>query len=328
MFIDIAKIELISGDGGAGWSSFRREKFVPNGGPDGGDGGKGADVIFISDHNLKSLMDFTYKRKYQAQNGLPGEQRNKHGKNAEDLIIHVPVGTIIKTSNNEEVLIDFTEDGQTYCAAAGGIGGKGNSNFATSVNQVPYYSQKGLPGEKVEVMLELKLIADVGIIGFPNVGKSTLISVLTKSKPKIADYPFTTLVPNLGVMKFGDDKHIVIADLPGIIEGAHTGHGLGHQFLRHAERTKLLIHVLDVSDFYQRDVFSDFNLINKEMELFNPEILKKRQIIVFNKMDAIQDEDRLFEMRSHFKDMSVIEVSAITGDGLAKLSESIAQEIL
>lgn len=328
MFIDIAKIELASGNGGPGCVSFRREKFVPKGGPDGGDGGKGGSIVFISDHNLKSLMDFSYRKKYRAPNGQPGERRNKYGKNGDDLLIHVPVGTIIKRMDDDELLMDFTEDGQQYHVVAGGAGGNGNSKFATSINQVPYYAQKGLPGESLEVVLELKLIADVGIIGFPNVGKSTLISVLTESKPKIADYPFTTLVPNLGVMKFKQDKQIVIADLPGIIEDAHNGHGLGHQFLRHVERTKLLLHVLDVSDYYQRDVYEDYKLINKELELFNPEILKKKQIIVFNKLDAVQNMSRLEKIRGKFKDTTFIEVSAITGEGMDRLIEVIGQETL
>ena len=326
MFIDIAKIELISGNGGPGCVSFRREKYVPKGGPDGGDGGKGGNIVFVSDHNLKSLMDFTYNKKYQAENGLPGDSRDKHGRDADDLIIKVPVGTIISRQDDESILIDFNENNQQFVAVEGGLGGRGNAQFATSVNQVPYYAQKGLPGESLEIVLELKLLADVGIIGFPNVGKSTLISVLTKSKPKIADYPFTTLVPNLGVMNYRGERQIVIADLPGIIEDAHNGHGLGHQFLRHTERTKLLLHVLDVSDYYQRDVFEDYKLINKEMELFNPEILKKKQIIVFNKMDSAQDKDRLAMVRKKFKGKKFIEVSAITGEGLAQLIEVIGKE--
>ncbi len=327
MFIDIAHIYVKAGDGGPGSVSFRREKFVPKGGPDGGDGGKGGDIVFISDHNLRSLMDFNYKNKYKAQDGVPGDRRNMFGKDGENMEIRVPVGTLLKDKLTEEIIHDFQVDNEIFILAHGGKGGKGNSHFATSVNQTPYYAQKGLAGEERDVIMELKLIADVGIIGYPNVGKSSIISKITNSRPKIADYPFTTLVPNLGVVKYKDDKQFVIADVPGLIENAHTGQGLGHQFLRHVERTTLLVHVLDVADFYDRDVVKDYKVINQELVLFNPDILKKEQIVVFNKIDAVEDRSRLEKLKKKFKNHSVYMISAATGEGIDALLAEITKKV-
>ena len=327
MFIDKADIEVKAGDGGAGKVSFRREKYVAKGGPDGGDGGAGGSVVFVADHNLKSLMDLKYQQKYHAPDGHPGERRNRSGCDGEDLIIRLPVGTLVMDMATGLPLHDLTVDGQQIIVAKGGKGGKGNARFATSTRQTPYYAQKGLAGESFEVILELKLIADVGIIGLPNVGKSSLISKITSSRPKIADYPFTTLVPNLGVVRYRDGKQYVIADIPGIIEGAHEGHGLGTQFLRHVERTTVLLHMLDVSDFYVRDVVADYRLLSEELRLHNPEILKKEQLIVLNKIDAVQDRARLIPLKKAFPKKKVYMISAVTGEGIEELQEAIIKRV-
>jgi GTPase len=315
MFIDIADISVKAGNGGKGCISFRREKYIPKGGPDGGDGGDGGNVIIKTDRRLKSLMDFQYKTLYKANNGMQGEGKNCSGKKGEDIVLKVPVGTIIFDKDSNEIIIDLSSDEQAIVLAKGGLGGKGNSRFATSVNQVPYYSQPGLPGEERNIHLELKLIADVGIIGMPNVGKSSFISKVTNAKPKIANYPFTTLVPNLGVINYKNDKQIVIADVPGIIENAHLGQGLGHQFLRHVERTSVLIHMLDVSDFKEMEPIMAYNLLNKEMNLYNKLISSKKQIIVFNKIDTIFNKDILNEYKKQFQE-KVFYVSAVTGEGI------------
>jgi GTP-binding protein len=324
MFIDVADIIVKAGNGGKGCVSLRREKFVPKGGPDGGDGGKGGDILVKADNSLKSLMDYQYKKTYKAQNGMPGEGRDCSGKKGEDTILRFPVGTTIYDKKTGVVLVDLIEDGQEFVLAKGGIGGKGNARFANSVNQTPYYAQSGLPGEEVTIHLELKLIADVGVIGLPNIGKSSLVSFVTNAKPKIANYPFTTLVPNLGVIKFKNEKQIVIADVPGIIENAHLGQGLGHQFLRHVERTKVLIHMLDVSDFKQMNPKEAYDLINNEMSLFNQTMKNKKQIIVFNKIDTLHDRSVLENYSREF-DAEIFNISAVTGEGVEQLLEAVAK---
>ncbi len=316
MFIDVADIEIKSGNGGQGCISFRREKYVPRGGPDGGDGGKGGDIILKADSRLKSLMDFHYKKIYKAQSGLPGEGRDCYGKKGEDIVLSLPIGTTITNNENDgDIIVDLIEAGQEYVLAKGGFGGKGNARFANSVNQTPYYSQPGTPGEEFNIHLELKMIADVGIIGLPNIGKSSFISRVTNAKPKIANYPFTTLVPNLGVVNYKGEKQFVIADVPGIIEDAHEGHGLGYQFLRHVERTRVLVHMLNVSDFKTMNPKEAFDMLNRELGLYNEEILDKKQLIVFNMIDTLQDRSVLDEYRKEFNER-VFYISAVTGEGV------------
>lgn len=306
-FIDEAKIKVAAGNGGAGSVSFRREKFVPRGGPDGGDGGAGGDVTFISTTQLSTLQDFRFKRSYVAQNGQQGSGRNKAGKDGESIEVRIPVGTIIKDQNTDEVLFDFTEDGQRWVAAQGGRGGKGNTHFATAVFQAPKFAQPGEPGTSCELTLELKLLADVSLIGYPNAGKSTLISRMSAAHPKIADYPFTTLTPNLGVVKVADFKSFVVADIPGLIEGASQGLGLGHKFLKHIERTKITVHLLDgthLLDFVTvpdeeagasvknaaKELYRLYLAIRKELEIFNPDLVDKDEVIVINKADLFQGQ--------------------------------------
>ncbi|MDO4746678.1 MAG: GTPase ObgE [Bacillota bacterium] len=290
MFVDRAKIFIKSGKGGNGCVSFRREPFVPEGGPDGGDGGKGGDVIFQSDENMRTLMDFRFKRKYEAENGQDGMKKKRYGKNGENLIIKVPVGTMVIDEASGHVMGDLTEHGQSFVAAKGGKGGKGNTKFTTSTRQAPNFAEAGGFAKERDIILEMKLIADVGLVGFPNVGKSTLLSVSTSAKPKIANYHFTTIDPNLGVVKIYDTS-FVMADIAGIIEGAHEGAGLGHKFLKHIERTKVLIHVVDVSGSEGRNPIEDFDKINYELEQYSPRLMKKPQIVVANKIDLIDEED-------------------------------------
>lgn len=287
MFVDIAKIKIKAGDGGAGAVSFHREKYVAAGGPNGGDGGKGGDVIFVVDDNLATLADFRYKRKYAAKNGMPGGGDRCHGKNGESLEIRVPRGTVIREANTGAVMADMSKT-ERFVAAAGGKGGWGNQHFATPTRQVPRFAKPGIPGEEWEVSLELKLLADVGLLGYPSVGKSSLISVVSQAKPKIGDYHFTTLVPNLGVVYMGEGNSFVIADIPGLIEGASEGVGLGHQFLKHVERCRLLIHIVDVSGHEGRDPKEDFRQINEELVKFNPELAKQPQIVAGNKIDMAE----------------------------------------
>lgn len=289
MFVDIAKIKIKAGNGGDGAVAFHREKYVASGGPDGGDGGKGGDIIFVVDDNLATLADFRYKRKYAAKNGLPGGGDRKHGKNGEDLEIRVPRGTIIREQNSGAVMADMSKT-ERFVAAKGGKGGWGNMHFATPTRQAPRFAKPGVPGEEWEVSLELKLLADVGLIGYPSVGKSSLISVVSQAKPKIADYHFTTLSPNLGVVYMGEGNSFVIADIPGLIDGASDGVGLGHEFLRHIERCRLLIHIVDVSGFEGRDPKEDFENINNELKKFNPELADKPQIVAGNKIDMAEPE--------------------------------------
>lgn len=286
-FIDSAEIFVKSGDGGKGHVSFRREKFVPKGGPDGGNGGKGGDVIFIATNDLNTLLDFHYTRKYLAENGKPGEKSNRSGRDGKDLKVKVPIGTMIYNSDTGELLADLTQDKQKEVIAKGGRGGLGNSNFATPTNQAPRYAQPGEPGVELNLRLELKLLADVGLVGLPNAGKSTLISVISAAKPKIADYPFTTLVPNLGVVKIDDYKSFVVADIPGLIEGASLGKGLGLQFLKHIERTRVLVFLLDInSDNIQKD----YEILCNELERYNTDLSYKPRIICISKSDTASEE--------------------------------------
>lgn len=289
MFVDIAKIKIKAGNGGDGAVAFHREKYVASGGPDGGDGGKGGDIVFVVDDNLATLADFRYKRKYAAKNGLPGGGDRKHGKNGEDLEIRVPRGTVIRELSSGAVMADMSKT-ERFIAARGGKGGWGNQHFATPTRQAPRFAKPGAPGEEWEISLELKLLADVGLIGYPSVGKSSLISVVSQAKPKIADYHFTTLSPNLGVVYMGEGNSFVIADIPGLIEGASDGVGLGHEFLRHIERCRLLIHIVDVSGFEGRNPKEDFENINRELKKFNPELAEKPQIVAGNKIDMAEPE--------------------------------------
>ena len=290
MFVDRARIFIKSGKGGNGAVSFRREPFVPEGGPDGGDGGKGGDVIFQADENLRTLMDFRYKRKYEAENGQDGMKKKRYGRNGQDLIIKVPVGTGVIDEETVLVIQDLTEHGQSFVAAKGGRGGKGNVKYTTSTRQAPNFAEAGGFAKERNVILEMKLIADVGLVGFPNVGKSTLLSVATSAKPKIANYHFTTIEPNLGVVQIFDTS-FVMADIAGIIEGAHEGAGLGHKFLKHIERTKVLIHVVDVAGSEGRDPIEDFDKINSELQQYSPKLMKKPQIVAANKIDLISEDD-------------------------------------
>ncbi len=288
MFIDYTKIFIKAGDGGNGAVAFRREKYVPKGGPAGGNGGRGGNVIFIADQNLNTLLDFRYKKHYKAENGQPGGSSLKDGRNGKDILIKVPVGTLIKDAQTEELIFDLDENGKEFIAAKGGKGGKGNANFATPTNQTPRFAENGKPGEEREVILELKLIADVGLVGFPNAGKSTLISTISEAKPKIADYPFTTLEPNLGIVRYKDYKSFIVADIPGIIEGAHQGKGLGLKFLRHIERTKILLIMIDAtSESYQKD----FDTLINELNSFSKVLNSKKKLLAFSKADLLNEEE-------------------------------------
>ena len=300
MFVDIAKIKIKAGDGGNGAVSFHREKYVASGGPDGGDGGKGGDVVFKVDDNLATLADFRYKRKYKAPNGQPGSGGRRNGKKGEDLVILVPRGTVIREVQSGKIMADMSDD-EIFIAAKGGRGGWGNPHFATPTRQTPRFAKNGTPGEEWEVSLELKLLADVGLIGFPNVGKSTFISVVSQAKPIIADYHFTTLTPVLGVVSLGEGSSFVMADIPGLIEGASDGEGLGHEFLRHVERCRLLVHVIDAAGSEGRDPIEDFEKINEELKKFNPELAKREQIVVGNKIDLAEDE-QIERLQNYFKE--------------------------
>ena len=323
MFADRAKIIIKSGKGGNGHVSFRREKYVPNGGPDGGDGGNGGDIIFLVDDGVNTLSDYRYKRKFAAQSGEEGGKRNCHGKNGEDLILKVPEGTVIKDAESGKVIADMSGENKRQVILKGGRGGLGNQHFATSTMQAPKYAQPGQDAIEIEVLLELKVIADVGLVGFPNVGKSTLLSRVTNAQPKIANYHFTTLSPNLGVVDLDGGKGFVIADIPGLIEGASEGIGLGHEFLRHIERTKVMIHMVDAASTEGRDPIADIYAINKELENYNPELLKKPQVIAANKIDAIygDENDIIDQLKAEFepKEIKVFPISAVSGKGLKEL---------
>lgn len=328
-FIDEAKIQVQSGKGGNGCLSFRREKYVPKGGPNGGDGGNGGDIILIANENISSLLDFRYKSIYKAGRGEHGRGKNQNGASADNLYITVPVGTVVRDFETGQILGDLVRDGQTLKVAKGGRGGRGNARFVSSTNQAPRYFEQGEEGEELTLRLELKLIADVGIIGFPNSGKSTLISRISAAKPKIADYPFTTLVPNLGVVSYGDGETFVIADIPGIIEGAHAGTGLGIQFLKHVERTEILIHMLDLSPVTGRDPVNDFETMNNELSKFSRELVSKPQIVVLNKIDLSGTRDDLERIKNYFleKGIELNMISAITGEGLDDLVYRIAKTV-
>lgn len=328
-FIDEAKISVKAGDGGPGCVSFRREKYVPKGGPDGGDGGRGGDIIIIADNRLSSLLDFQYRREYKAERGQHGMGSDKHGRDGYDLTIKVPVGTVVKDFNTGELLADLTVDGQEFICCKGGRGGKGNAHFATSTFQTPRFAQPGEPGEEKILKMELKLLADVGIIGFPNAGKSTLISHISAARPKIADYPFTTLAPHLGVVKFGDFGGFVVADIPGLIEGAHEGKGLGIKFLKHIERTRLFIHVLDLSPMTGREPQKDFEAVNRELEAFNSELSRRPQVVALNKVDLTEAKEKLPELLKFFGSLGikVFPISAATGEGLTELVNHVGQEV-
>ena len=329
MFTDYVKIVVKSGDGGDGAISFRREKYVAAGGPDGGDGGKGGDVYFTVDPDANTLIDFRYMKKFKAENGKNGEGNHRYGKGGEDLYIKVPLGTIIKDAETGKVLADLCEKGQTEKVFPGGRGGKGNSHFATSTRQAPHFSQGGEKGIEKEIILELKLLADVGLIGFPNVGKSTFLSVVTSATPKIADYHFTTLEPNLGVVKSEYGDSFVIADIPGIIEGASDGTGLGLQFLRHIERTRLLLHVIDASGIEGRNPVEDFNTINNELKSYSEKLSKRTQIIVANKADLMQDDSAYKELEKVAKEhnMKIFKISGVTGQGVKELLEYVSKTL-
>lgn len=321
MFVDVAKIHAKAGDGGHGCVSFRREKYVPFGGPDGGDGGRGGDVIFKVDQNMRTLLDFKYKKKYEAERGEDGGTNNKFGKDGKDLIINVPSGTVIKDAETGRVMADLVEDCQEFVVCNGGRGGRGNSRFATPTRQAPKFAEPGMPGEERWITLELKLLADVGLIGFPNVGKSTILSMVTGAKPKIANYHFTTLTPNLGVVDMQGVKSFVLADIPGLIEGAHEGVGLGIDFLRHVERTKVLIHVIDASGIEGRDPIDDFYKINEELKSYSEKLSKKPQVVVANKCDIPGSEENVEKLKKELEkyDIKVFEVSAATNKGLREV---------
>lgn len=324
MFVDQARISIKAGDGGDGAVSFHREKYVAAGGPDGGDGGKGGDVVFQVDDNFSTLIDFRYKRKYVAQRGENGGARNCTGKSAPDLVIRVPRGTVVRETKTGRIMADLSTD-EPQILAKGGRGGKGNIHFATSTRQIPRFAKPGFPGEAFDVTLELKLLADVGLVGFPNVGKSTLLSVVSGAHPKIANYHFTTLFPNLGVVYLGEGESFVMADIPGIIEGASEGVGLGHDFLRHIDRCRLIVHIVDVSGSEGRDPVEDLETINGELEQYSPELAKRPMIVVANKMDILQDPENLERLRAYTKehDLPLYEMSAAIHKGTMELMREI-----
>lgn len=329
MFVDKAEIFIKSGKGGDGRVSFRREKYVPDGGPDGGDGGRGGDIYAIVDSSMRTLMDFRYKRKYVADAGEDGGKKNKFGKDAEDLIIKVPPGTIVRDKKSGRILADLTEPGEKKILAQGGKGGKGNTHFKNAVRQAPTFAQQGRKGQEFTIVLELKMLADVGLVGYPNVGKSTLLSVLTKASPKIANYHFTTLKPNLGVVEVVRGKSFVLADIPGLIQGASEGVGLGHEFLRHVERTKLLVHVVDVSGLEGRNPIEDFDNINNELVQYDERLAKKVQVIAANKTDIIYDEEiyDAFIKEMESRGYKVFSISAATQQGVTELMQYVTMEL-
>jgi GTP-binding protein len=342
-FIDEAKIRVSGGHGGPGCISFRRETFIPRGGPDGGNGGAGGQIIFIASDQLGTLQDFRFKRAYQAPNGQHGSGANKSGRDGEDIVIRVPTGTLIRDAETAEVLQDFTQDEETWVACKGGRGGKGNSHFTTSTHQAPKFAQPGEDGEHRELKLELKLLADVGVIGFPNTGKSTLLSRLSAARPKIAPYPFTTLTPHLGVVSVPDQPSFVIADIPGLVEGAHQGTGLGHRFLKHIERTRLLVHLLDGAELLEdvtrpsaspttsqeeavENLVQRYKALRNELGLFNPELLNQPEIVVVNKLDVFESDPTLIALIQKRLNQPWM-ISAVTGSGLKELTFAIHREL-
>ena len=338
MFVDEVDIHVAAGHGGRGALSFRREKFVPRGGPNGGDGGHGGSVFLVADANLNTLLNFRFQKTFEADRGAHGEGSNRTGRDGNDIELKVPVGTMVyERVEGEEPnpLVDLTEDGQRVLIARGGLGGRGNARFATSTNRAPRRAEPGLPGEEKDLRLHLKLLADVGLVGFPNAGKSTTISRISAARPKIADYPFTTLTPNLGVVGMSGDRSLVVADVPGLIEGAHAGHGLGHRFLSHLERTKVLVHLVDVSSATGRDPVQDFDVIMRELELFpgrdatGERLIDKPMIVAANKIDALDEPDRLERLRAHLQSrgLPLYAVSAAAGQGLDELLEAVWREV-
>ncbi len=325
MFVDTARIHVKAGNGGNGAVSFHREKYVAAGGPDGGDGGRGGSVILQADPNLSTLMDFRYKRKYEAKNGADGSGARMSGRDGESVVIRVPVGTVVKDPESGAVIHDLS-DTEPFVLAKGGTGGWGNSHFATPTRQVPRFAKSGLPGQEMDVLLELKLLADVGLVGFPNVGKSTLLAAVTRARPKIANYHFTTLYPNLGVAYTGDGSSFLLADIPGIIEGASEGAGMGHDFLRHVDRCRLILHVVDVSGCEGRDPVEDFKTINEELARYSPELASRPQIVVGNKCDICDDEERKAAFRRYVTDLGLPyrEISAATHEGIRELIDEAA----
>jgi GTP-binding protein len=330
MFIDEAKIYVKAGDGGNGCLAFRREKYVPRGGPSGGDGGRGGDIIMVASEHANTLLRYRFNPEHKAQRGRHGEGSNRTGHEGESIELEVPVGTVVYDEHSGEKLYDFTHAGERFLVARGGRGGKGNARFATATHQAPTEHQPGRPGQERRLRLELKLLADAGLVGFPNAGKSTLISRISAARPKIADYPFTTLEPNLGVVKLDDFRSFVVADIPGLIEGAHLGHGLGTQFLRHIERTKLLVHMVDVSDATGRDPVEDFETVMRELASFSEDLARKPMIVVATKMDAAQDAARAASLKSLAAERGLpyLEISSVTGLGLEALKHAIGERVL
>ena len=329
MFIDRAKIYVAGGDGGNGVTAFRREKFVPRGGPSGGDGGRGGDVVLVADASLNTLLHLRYNPRHVANRGLHGEGSNRSGREGSALIVRVPVGTQIFDFETGDLLHDLNRDGDRWLAARGGRGGFGNAHFTSSTNRAPRYHQSGSKGEERELQLELKLLADVGLVGFPNAGKSTFISTVSAAKPKIADYPFTTLEPHLGVVDLGDFRTFVIADIPGLIEGAHAGAGLGDRFLRHIERTKLLLHLVDVSSVSGRDAVADYQTVNRELESYNPDLAERPQFVVATKIDALDEPERLESLKGQAQadDKPFFVISSATGEGVRKLINAVSAKL-
>src|ERR1051325_2884433 len=329
MFIERAKIQIRGGHGGNGVTAFRREKFVPRGGPSGGDGGGGGDVWIIADQSVNTLLHLRYNPLHVAGRGMHGEGSNRSGKEGDDIVVRVPIGTQVFDPATNELLFDFAEDGQRWLAAHGGRGGFGNAHFATSTNRAPRYHQEGSTGEEGELQLELKLLADVGLLGFPNAGKSTFICTVSAANPKIADYPFTTLEPHLGVVDLGDFHTFVIADIPGLIEGAHTGAGLGDRFLRHIERTKLLLHLVDVSSSSGREPVSDYEVINRELAAYDAQLGARDQIVVATKIDALDDPERLQSLKARAQQdaRQFFAISSVTGEGVRELIQFVGKEV-
>ncbi|MDT5156799.1 MAG: GTPase [Acidobacteriota bacterium] len=329
MFIDRVKIRVRGGHGGNGVTAFRREKFVPRGGPSGGDGGRGGDVWLVGDSSLNTLLHLRYNPEHTADRGRHGEGSNRSGKEGEGIMVRVPVGTQVLDAETSEFLVDIAEDGQRWLAAKGGRGGFGNAHFASSTNRAPRYHQEGSAGEEYEFQLELKLLADVGLVGFPNAGKSTFISTISAAKPKVADYPFTTLEPHLGVVDLGDYRTFVVADIPGLIEGAHDGAGLGDRFLRHIERTRLLLHLVDVSSGSGRDPLSDYEIIKRELAAYDPQLAERPQVVVATKLDALDEPERLERLRERAEadGLEFFEISSVTNRGVRELVQTLARRL-
>jgi GTP-binding protein len=330
MFIDEAKIFVKAGDGGHGCVSFRREKFIPKGGPDGGDGGKGGDVVLEADRNLRTLLDFHYKQRYGAERGAHGRGKDQTGRDGHDTVVRVPAGTTIRDAESGQAMADLTDHAQRFVAARGGRGGRGNARFKSSVNQAPRHAQPGEAGGERWLTLELKLLADVGLVGLPNAGKSTLLARISAARPKIAPYPFTTLVPQLGIVHLGDDASCVVADIPGLIEGAHEGKGLGHQFLRHIERTRLLVHLVDLAMPAGNDPIADFEVITSELQAYEQELMQKPILVVATKMDIPSSKDAWERFRAVItaRGFRVIALSAVTGEGVDRLLDEIRRALI